>query len=70
LANKRNATQYKSFLRYEDFIKGNKKTIDDQVKEIKEKVSMIKDIKLRDKKFKEKMRDYRIQLTKIWSKTK
>jgi len=67
--NKNFLKRFKEFVsvdKYDDFIKKNKKHIEKRVNEIKEKVGIISDKKLRDKKFKNEMRELKIDLTKVW----
>ena len=55
---------------YKEFIITNKSLIDIEVNEIKKLAKDIKDEKNKNKFFKEEMRDLKIKLTDIWSKSK
>lgn len=60
----------KFYNKWDSFIKNNKKEIDNEVEKIKKNVSIIKDEKLRDKKFKDEMRDFKNKLTELWGAMK
>lgn len=60
----------KFYQKWEDFVKNNKKVIDKKVKEIKKETSIISNEKLRNKKYKEEIRDFKNELTNLWSSIK
>lgn len=63
--------KYKFYSKWEDFIKNNKKLIDEHVNtQIKGPLKEIRDTKQRDKKYNEWMRDYRNELTTVWNNMK